>query len=79
MDLETALTDKWESGKQHHRHGEKTFQGDACEELFQELLDCIHYVNVLEGQGVELPGYKTTFRNMALALQQRQNELRRRL
>lgn len=79
MDLETALQEKWEAGKKEHRQGKKGFQGDAVEELFQECLDAINLTIVLESQGVELPGYRTTFRNMALALQARERELRRRV
>lgn len=80
MDLETALQTKWESGKRKHRTpNKKGFHGDPVEELFQEFLDAINYIIVLESQGVELPGYRTTCRNMALALQQRERELRRRI
>ena len=79
MDLETALQAKWDAGKKEHRNGAKGFHGDPVEELFQEFLDAINSIIVLESQGVELPGYRTTCRNMALALQQRERELRRRI
>ena len=80
MDLEKALITKWNAGiKEHRRDGRVGFQGDPVEELFQECLDAINLTGVLESHGVELPGFMTTFRNMALTLQAREKELRRRI
>jgi len=80
MDLEDALSQKWiEGAKEHRKPGEIGFQGDWVEELFQELLDAINLTAVGEEKGAELPGFKTTFRNMALTLQAREKELRRRI
>lgn len=75
MEFEEALQRKWESGKAKHRQGSRDFAGDPVEELFQELLDAFHYVLVLENRGADLPGYRTTFKNMALNLQARRREL----
>lgn len=80
MDFEDALQRKWESGlRKHRKAGQQAFTGDPSEELFQELLDAIHYTQILEADGVELPGYRTTLRNMALTLQNRRRELKRRI
>ena len=80
LDIEEALQRKWDAGAvEHRRPGEKAFQGDASAELFEECLDAVNLVSVLEAQGVELPGFRTTFRNMALTLQARERELRRRI
>ncbi len=79
MDLDVALATKWEAGKLEHRNGQKGFQGDAVEELFQEMLDSINLTRVLESQGVELPGFRTTFKNIAATLQARERELRKRI
>lgn len=79
MDLEDALQAKWQAGKKEHRGGKKGFQGDPVEELYQECLDAINLTIVLESQGVELPGYRTTFKNMAVHLKEIEPQLRRRI
>jgi hypothetical protein len=80
LDIEDALKKKWIAGaKEHRKPGQIGFQGDAAAELFEECLDAINLVDVLESRGVELPGFKTTFRNMAFTLQARERELRRRI
>jgi hypothetical protein len=79
LDLEDALSQKWiEGAKEHRKPGQIGFQGDPFEELYQELLDSINLTAVVEQKGAELPGFHTTFRNMALTLQAREKELRRR-
>lgn len=80
MDLQDALEAKWAAGvREHRKRGEKTFQGDPCEELFEELLDALNYVTTMEDSGVELPGFRTTLKNMAVTLQAREKELRKRI
>ncbi len=79
MDYEEALIAKYESGKKKHRKKDAKWEGDPVEELYEELLDAYHYVLVLENAGVDLPGYRTTFRNMALNLKSRNRELTRRI
>lgn len=78
MDFDDALQAKWDAGLRTHRQSpEERFCGDPVEELFQELLDATSYVRVLEEEGVELPGFRTTLRNMAISLQLRKRELHR--
>lgn len=80
MDLQDALEAKWAAGvREHRRKGESSFVGDPCEELYQEFLDAINIVSVLEDSGVEMPGFRTTLKNMALTVQARERELRKRI
>lgn len=77
MDYEEALKLKFESGKAKHRKsGGAKFEGDAISELYEELLDCFHYTVAAEAADPDiLPGFRTTFRSMALTLQNRRREL----
>lgn len=80
MEFHEAVASKWESGRRKYRKGPgDSFIGDPAEELYQELLDAYSYVEVLEGYGVQLAGWKTTLKNMALSLQDRRRELKWRL
>jgi hypothetical protein len=82
MLFEEALQLKYENGKKEHRKTAGTrFDSEhgLGEELFCELIDAYSYVVELEKDGVELPGYRTTLKNMALNLQSRERELRRRI
>jgi hypothetical protein len=79
LDYEEALQLKFESGKRKHRKSGTAFSGDPTEELFEELLDAYHYIVEIESSGASLPGYRTTVRNMALNLQSRRRELKRRI
>ncbi len=79
LDFEEALQLKWEAGATKHRQGKTGFQGDPAAELMEELLDAIWYVREIEAGGAELPGYETTLKNMARALQARERELRKRI
>lgn len=77
MDLNDALELKYQEGmKKHRKQASDKFQNDdVAEELFQELLDAIHYTIELESRGPQLPGFRTTLKNMAMNLQQRRKEL----
>ena len=80
MEFEDACSEKWTRGAMKYRKSAgDAFQGDLVQELYEELLDAHNYVVELEEKGVDLTGYRTTLKNMALALQQRERELRRRL
>ena len=76
MNWDAALDKKYENGKKKHRRfaeNKQQFSGDLLDELFQELLDGYSYTVELESKGVELPGFRTTLKNMALTLQQRRD------
>lgn len=81
MPFEDALQAKYEAGKTKYGRKAGRFHSEhgLAEELFQELLDAYAYVVELEKDGPELPGYRTTLKNMALNLQSRERELRRRI
>ncbi len=83
MDFEAALELKYQSGLAKHRQKPgDSFTGDPCAELFEELLDGIHYVieieNSSQGAAAAIAGYRTTLKNLALNLQSRKAELRKR-
>lgn len=79
LDFEDALQEKFNAGRRKYRSNGSGFIGDPLEELFCEMLDAYHYTVQLEQSGVELPGMRTTFRNIAMMLQERRRELTRRI
>lgn len=77
MPYEDALALKWSLGQQ--KYG-PVFVGDPLEHLFEELLDGRHYAEKLKRDGApNMEPYITTLTNMALDLQTRARELRRRI
>lgn len=50
LPFDEARVIKWESGKAYHRqkNPDATFQGERCEEAFQECLDLYNYLEELE-------------------------------
>lgn len=75
LDFTDACDLKWAHGaKEHRKKPGDGFTGDPVEELFQEFLDGVNLVSEIERRGGELPGFRTTLRNMGLTLQ----EMRRR-
>ena len=78
LDFEQALKEKWSDGVKTHRAkaSPMRFSGDPAEELFEELLDAIHYTRILEDRGAHLPGFRTTLRNMAMTVQAMRHELK---
>jgi len=77
LEFDEAVKVRWSEGVDKHRKPGQRFTGDALDGLFKNLIDAYNIAIVLENQGAELPRFVTTFRNMALTLQKRRNELER--
>ncbi len=70
LPIKEALQQKFERGKTKHRiAGSMEFAGDPLEELFEEMLDSIHYCDEALKRGIDLEHRRRQFVSTALELQ----------
>ena len=72
MSFQNAARMKWVAGVKEYREGDagRSFEGDACEEAYQECIDLYCYLAEASRQtGTEFTRYKAMCEEIALALQ----------
>lgn len=69
MTLPEALATKFDRGRKKHRGPATSWVGDPLIELFEEMLDAIHYSEHLTATGHDMSRMTKTFRAFATELQ----------
>ena len=69
LPLNEARERKYERGKIQHRMGKAGFVGDPLQELFEECLDAVTYIDELSERGFDLKHGRAAFVATALELQ----------